>query len=154
MVARTLAIAPTNHFEVILGGLTSLNGELNWFKEKAAERQLALDIEKQATCTEYCNFMNSLATEPYAVQATVLWAIELAYNQGWQLPGAMPEPYLEFANRWGNQGFTEYVKLLEQQANQVLQTASEIIHHQAEEAFVTVAKLEKEFWQMAYNASP
>ncbi len=153
MAARTLAIAPPAHFDLILGGLSAIKDELNWFKQKAAERQLDLNNQKQPTCTEYCDYMYSLAAMPYPVQATAFWAIELAYNQGWQLPGSMPEPYTEFADRWGNPGFTEYVKLLEQQADQALQTASEPIQQQAEAAFLKVASLEKDFWQMAFNAA-
>lgn len=153
MVGRILAIAPPDHFDVILGGLSALQDELNWFKEKAAERQLDLNSQKQSTCVEYCDYMHSLATKPYPVQATALWAIEFAYNQGWQLPGAMPEPYTEFADRWGNPGFTEYVKLLEQQADEVLNTAPETVQQQAESAFLNVAKLEKDFWQIAFNAA-
>jgi formylaminopyrimidine deformylase / aminopyrimidine aminohydrolase len=152
MLARVLASAPPQHFDVILSGLAALKDELNWFKEKAAERQLNLATEKQPTCEQYCKYMHSLADMPYPVQVTALWAIEFAYNQGWQLPGAMPADYKEFADRWGNSDFTAYVKLLEQQADQVLQTASDSIQNQAEEAFVKVAKFEKDFWQMAFNA--
>jgi thiaminase/transcriptional activator TenA len=36
--------------------------------------------------------------------------------------GVIP-PYTEFAERWGNPGFTDYVKLLEQQADKVLQSS-------------------------------
>lgn len=153
MVGRILAIAPPHHFDVILGGLSAIKDELNWFKEKAAQRQLDLDTQKQPICIEYCDYMHSLAAMPYPVQATVFWAIELAYNQGWQLPGEMPEPYTEFAYRWGNSGFTEYVKLLDQQADEALQTSSEDVQHQAEAAFLQVARLEKDFWQMAFNAA-
>ncbi|NET04650.1 MAG: TenA family transcriptional regulator [Symploca sp. SIO2B6] len=153
MVARLLAVAPLKHFDVILSGLGALGDELNWFEVKAAERSLALNIGKQLTCQQYCDFMYSLAAMPYPVQATAFWAIEFAYNQGWQMPGTMPEPYTEFAARWGNPGFTEYVQLLEKQADEVLQDASVTIEHQAEEAFVKVAKLEKDFWQMAFYAA-
>jgi thiaminase/transcriptional activator TenA len=153
MVGLILGIAPAHHFDALLGGLSALKDELNWFKEKAAERQLEINTQKQPTCTEYCDYMHSLATMPYPVQATALWAIEFAYNQGWQLPGMMPKPYTEFAERWGNPGFTEYVKLLEQQADEVLQTASETIQHQAEAAFLQIARLEKDFWQMAFNTA-
>lgn len=152
MVARILAIAPSHHFDVLLAGLSALKDELIWFKEKAAERQLNLKTEKQPTCTEYCQYMESLAAMPYPVQATALWAIEFAYNQGWQLPGKMPEPYNEFADRWGNTGFTEYVSMLEKQADESLKEASENIQNQAEEAFLKVARLEKDFWQMAFEA--
>ena len=91
---------------------------------------------------------------PYAVQATAFWAIELAYNQGWQLPGKMPEPYAEFADRWGNLDFTAYVKLLQSQAEEALQTARETVRQQAEDVWLQVAKLERDFWQMAFNAAP
>ena len=77
MVARILAIAPPHHFDVILGGLGALKDELNWFKAKAAERQLDLGTQKQLTCTEYCDYMHSLAAMPHPVQATAFWAIEL-----------------------------------------------------------------------------
>ncbi len=153
LAARVLAAAPPEHFDVLLGGLNALKDELLWFKDKAAERQLNLDVSKQQTCTQYCEFMNTLATKPYPVQATAFWAIEFAYNQGWQLPGVMIEPYTEFAERWGNAGFTEYVKLLEQQADEVLSSTTESVWKQAEVAFLTVAQLEKDFWQMAFNAS-
>lgn len=154
MVARVLASAPTAHFDVILAGLISLKDELNWFQAKAAERHLHLDSKKQATCQAYSDFMSGLGLMPYAVQATAFWAIELAYNQGWQLPGKMPEPYAEFADRWGNLDFTAYVKLLQSQAEEALQTASETVRQQAEDVWLQVAKLERDFWQMAFNAVP
>ncbi|WP_088893041.1 TenA family transcriptional regulator [Leptolyngbya ohadii] len=144
--------APIDHFDVLLGGMTALKDELNWFREKATERQLTLDVPHQPTCQIYCAFMVNMATAPYAVMATAFWAIELAYNQGWQLPGKMPEPYTEFADRWGNPGFTEYVKLLEAQADAMLQSASEEVLEQAEQAFIKVAQLERDFWQMAFAA--
>lgn len=153
MLGRILAIAPAEHFAVILDGLGALKDELSWFEAKARERQLTLDAQKQPTCHEYCDYMANLATMPYAVQATALWAIEYAYNQGWQLPGAMPAPYTEFADRWGNPGFTQYVALLAQQADSALQAATPSIQHEAETAFLKIAQLEQDFWQMAFNAT-
>lgn len=152
-VGRTLAAAPTAHFDVLLSGLAALQDELKWFCEKAAERSLDLKIPRQTTCQIYCDFMGNLANSPYPVQAIALWAIEYAYNQGWQLPGAMSAPYNEFAERWGNPGFTDYVRLLENQADKALEAANSEIQHQAEAAFLRVAALEKEFWQMAYDAN-
>ncbi len=150
--AKVLASAPPEHFDVLLGGLSALKDELNWFRIKAAERKLNLETSKQATCKAYCEYMQSLVQMPYPVQATAFWAIELAYNQAWQLPGAMPQPYAEFADRWGNPGFSEYVKLLERQADEALETASETLQKQAESAFLQIASLEKDFWQMAFNS--
>lgn len=153
MVARVLAAAPPDDFAVLLSGLGALQDELYWFRTKASERRLNLDVPRQPTCQGYCAFMQGLAERPYAIQATALWAIELAYNQAWQLPGTMPEPYTEFAERWGNSGFTEYVRLLEQQADDALLQAPETVQARTEAVFLKVSELEKKFWQMAFAAS-
>jgi len=153
LAAQLLAAAPVAHFDTLLSGLGALKDELLWFEEKAAERTLSLTVAPQATCQAYCEFMRSLAAEPYAVQATAFWAIELAYNQGWQLHSPMPGPYAEFADRWGNEGFTDYVKVLEQQADDALAIADQPTQQKAEQAFIKVAQLERDFWQMAFAAS-
>lgn len=151
LLAKTLAIAPVAHFDVLLSGLQALQDELSWFREKAAERHLSLDVDRQATCKTYCAWMMQCSEQSYAVQATALWAIELAYNQGWQQPGPMKAPYTEFADRWGNPLFTEYVKRLEQQADEALTGAAPDVQAKAEAAFKHVALHEKAFWQMAFT---
>jgi thiaminase len=150
MLGRTLAAAPDAHLDVLLGGLVALKDELLWFQAKATERDLDLSTPQLRTCQRYSEFMASLAVTPYAVQATALWAIEYAYNQGWQLPGPMPAPYTEFAERWGNPGFTEYVDILASQADAALADASAETQVQAEAAFLRVSELEAAFWQMAF----
>ena len=152
MAARLLAIAPRHHFDTLLDGLAALKDELNWFTAKATERQLNLAVQPQPTCFEYCQFMEQLATQPYGVQSTAFWAIELAYNQAWRLLGPMPEPYSEFGDRWGDASFTTYVKLLEQQADEALSVTQGDIQKQTESAFLKVANLEQSFWQMAFTA--
>lgn len=151
LLARVLANAPVEHFDILLGGLSAIKEELNWFQAKAQERGLDLNVAKQDTCQAYCEYMEKVGAMSYPLQATVIWAIELAYNQAWQKQGTMVTPYDEFAQRWGNANFTEYVKLLEKQADQALfEVDSETAKH-AESAFVKIASLEKDFWQMAYN---
>ncbi|MGB3637857.1 MAG: TenA family transcriptional regulator [Rivularia sp. (in: cyanobacteria)] len=150
-VARVLANAPTDHFDIILGGLSALKDELNWFKDKAVSRQLDLEETKpQDTCSQYCKYLEMVVDMPYAVQLTALWAIELAYNQAWQLPGIMPEPYTEFAARWGNPNFTEYVKLLEQLADEAISKSPETAQSQVESVFLEISRKEKDFWEMAF----
>ncbi len=153
MAAQLLAIAPSTHFDTLLSGMIALKDELLWFQAKAAERALPLTASPQLTCQRYCQFMADLASQPYAVQATAFWAIELAYNQGWQQHSPMPARYTEFAERWGNPEFTDYVSELEQQADSALLTANEAEKAAAKQAFIDVALLEKDFWQMAFNAS-
>jgi thiaminase/transcriptional activator TenA len=151
MTGRLLASAPVHHFDNLLGGLMALKDELNWFREKAAERDLNLGAPRQKTCELYCEFMQGLAHDSYAVQATAFWAIELAYNQGWQIPGLMVKPYDEFADRWGNPGFTAYVGELEKQADETLENSIAEDLKKAEAAFLKVAELENLFWEMAFQ---
>ncbi|MEL6471357.1 MAG: TenA family transcriptional regulator [Cyanobacteria bacterium J06623_4] len=152
LAARLLAAAPPAHFDPLMGGIAAIKDELLWFQAKAKARSLDLTVEAQPICLAYCTFMRSLATYPYAVQATAFWAIERAYNQGWQGHSPMPAPYTEFAGRWGNKAFSEYVKVLEQQADDAIATASSAEQKAVERAFLAVAQLEKEFWQMAFLA--
>lgn len=152
MQAQVIRKAPIHHIDTLLGGIIAIKDELNWFRDKATERQLDLQTPRQSTCTEYCNFMASLESMPFAVHAVALWAIEFAYNQGWQRPGPMPDPYAEFANRWGNLEFTEYVKILAALADEALSSAPESVQQQADATFLQIAKLEQDFWQMAFNA--
>lgn len=151
LLAKTLANAPPEHFDVLLGGLSAIKDELNWFQAKAKERDLDLNVSKQQTCLAYCEYMEKVGEMSYPLQAMVVWAIELAYNQAWQRPGKMVAPYDEFAQRWGNSDFTEYVKLLEKQANEVLSDVDAESIKYVEAAFVKIASLEKDFWQMAYH---
>ncbi len=151
MTARLTAQAPAAHLDGILGGLAALRDELNWFRAKAAERWLSLDVGRQPICRSYCEFMSNLAGETYAVQATAFWAIEAVYNRAWQLPEPVAEPYREFAERWGNPKFTAYVELLERQADEALSAARRAERTSAEDAARRVLELEKLFWEMAYE---
>ncbi len=151
MAARLIAAAPDVHLDMLLGGMVALKDELQWFQAKAAERSLDLTVPRQRTCQTYCDVMQSLAGQPYAVQATAFWAIELAYNQGWQRHSRMPAPYDEFADRWGNPGFTEYVHQLARQADSALAAVNGAATAEAESVFLKVAELERDFWQMAFE---
>jgi len=153
LLARTLAAAPVAHFGVLLGGLQAIDDELEWFRVKAGERELNLDAARHPACETYCGLMDQWSRGPYAVRATALWTIERAYNQGWQEAGRMTPPYHEFAERWGNAAFSEYVTELERQADQALAEAPESVRREAAEVFREVARQEKAFWQMAYSGS-
>jgi len=151
MAARLLAAAPAEHFDVILGGLGAMKTEIQWFQSNATKRQLDLATSPQPTCAEYCQFMADLGSQPYVLQAIGFWAIEAAYNQAWKGHSPMPQPYTEFGDRWGNPGFSAYVTELARQADEALAIADSTLQSQAETVFLEVARLEKDFWQMAYH---
>lgn len=151
MAARLVSAAPSSHFDVLLGGLSAIKTELLWFQSNAARLQLDLTVPAQPTCRDYCYFMASLGHQPYVLQAVGFWAIEAAYNQAWRSHSPMPEPYTEFGDRWGNDGFTAYVAELARQADAALAIADPDLQHQAEAVFLEVARREQDFWQMAYS---
>ena len=43
----------------------------------------------------------------------------------------MQPPYQEFAERWGSDGFSAYVKQLQHQADQALQASPKVCMHSA-----------------------
>lgn len=141
---------PDEHMDLLLGGLAALRDELQWFKIKGEERKLKLEVPLLSAGSAYVAFMRSLYDEPYAVQATAFWAIERAYNEAWKKTGPMRPPYNEFADRWGNDGFTAYVDQLAVHANDALAQADKVEVKRSKEVFLEVAVLEKDFWQMAY----
>lgn len=150
---RVLAAAPAPHLAALIGGVAALGEELAWFRARAAGRSLALGVARHPTCERYVAFMEQVAAEPYTVQAVTFWAIEKAYNDAWRLPGPMAPPYDEFADRWGSPAFTDYVEVLESQADEALAGSNGDIRAGAEGAFLEVAGLERMFWQMALDTN-
>ncbi len=150
--ARLLADAPVPHFDTLLGGLQALQDELTWFRAKAEERDLDLSTPPLPGCQKYNAMMAELHDAAYPVKATAFWAIERAYNEAWGRLGALDNAYGEFAERWGNEGFGEYVRALALQADEALANASADEVARATKAFVTVADYEQGFWQMAFAA--
>lgn len=142
--------APRRHLDVLLSGCGALHGELAWFREKIADRSLNADTDPQSACHRYVDYMQSLHTLSYPARATAHWAIERAYHQAWSaiLPAA--SPYQEFALRWGNDAFGQYVADLERQTNETLAAASPTEQRQAADTFLRIAEEEEAFWQMAF----
>ena len=91
-----------------------------------AQRGLDLMAPRSEAVKEYSRVLESYWDAPYPVHAAQLWAIEMAYNMGWRLPGPMRAPYNEFAERWGSDSFCKYVSALESQADKALESASPV----------------------------
>lgn len=87
-------------------------------------QKLTLGTTQQLTCNESCE-VYSFAAMPYAKQAYCTAGERVClYNQGWQLPGVMPERYPEVE-----------------------------IQRKPKQLFLYVAKLQKDFWQIAFKAT-
>lgn len=149
-VASVVESAPVEDMDLVLGGVVALKDELLWFKEKAAERGIDLDNTAYLPSnTEYCEKMAQWREASYPVKAAVFYAIEVVYNKGWSLCLEAPEPYREFAQRWGNADFGGYCDLLRDRANAALQDADSGELKEAMDAVREVLQLEVKFWNMA-----
>lgn len=149
--ARLLARTPRPAQYVVSGGLVAIEAELGWFEEKARERDLDLETPRHQTTIAYHDLMKDLEGETYPVAVTALWAIEQAYLEAWR--GAAPghPSYREFVEHWTTEEFASYVAGLREAADAALEIAGEGERKQAEVAFLEVARLERDFWEMAWS---
>ena len=149
--ARLLARAPRPAQAVLAGGLVAIEAELGWFEEQAEQLSLALDTPRHPTTAAYRDLLVGLESEPYPAAITALWAIERAYLEAWR--GAAPghPEYRLFVGHWTTPEFAAYVTGLEKAADDALQDSGKQERERAETAFLEVARLEREFWEIAWS---
>ncbi len=118
--ARYLAGAPREDLALLAAGVQAMVAELDWFEQKAAERELNLGAPLHPTARAYVDYLYALCDRPYSVQLTALWALERAYLDAWR--GARPgaEAFREFVEHWTNDAFATYVAALEAATSRVL----------------------------------
>jgi thiaminase/transcriptional activator TenA len=138
--ARLLAVAPRAAQAVLAGGLVALEAELTWFEAQAGRRGLAPAGTRHPVTEEYRRELDRLLQQPFPVAMTGLWALELAYLEGWRgaAPGA--HEYSEFVEHWTVPEFGGYVAGLEAHA---------VDSPAAEAAWLRVVEMERRFWDMA-----
>ncbi len=150
--SRLIPRAPRTDQALIAGGLVALEGELSWFEDKAKERELDLEALRHPTNAAYREFLIGLETEPYPAAITALWAIERAYLEAWTSARPGHPDYREFVEHWTTPDFAGYVSGLEGAAGAALEGASGGERERAEETFLAVARLERDFWEMALSS--
>ncbi len=149
--ARLLPRAPRAAQAVLAGGLVAIEDELGWFEAHAEERGLALDAPRHPTTAAYRDLLAGLEYEPYPAAITALWAVERAYLEAWR--GAAPghPDYRQFVEHWTTPEFAGYVRGLEEAADDTLEHCSEQERERAGITFLEVARLERDFWEMAWS---
>ena len=149
--ARLLARTPRPAQAVLAGGLVTIESELGWFEEQAERLGLALDTPRHPTTAAYRDLLTGLRREPYPSAMTALWAIERAYLEASR--GATPghSEYREFVQQWTAPEFADYVTGLEKAVDHSLRDSDEQERERAETAFLEVARLERDFWEMAWS---
>ncbi len=129
--------------------VAALEAELTWFEAHAKELNFSLSVLPHPVTAAYGAFMRTLERRSFAAAMTATWAIERAYLEAWQsaLPG---QPiYREYIERWTNPGFASFVDELERAAALAMESGS--ADKEAEAAFLEVAALERDFWDMAWS---
>ena len=148
--SRLLASTPRPAQAVVIGGLVALEAELTWFENLATNRNLTLNTPHGLTATAYRDLLVRLDAESYPAGITALWAIERAYLEAWTSAAPGHPEYCEYVEHWTTPEFSQYVSDLQTAAEAALQTASDDERDRAEGAFLDVACLEKDFWEMAF----
>lgn len=149
--SRLLARAPRPAQAVIIGGLVSLEEELGWFEGLAVDRGLALDVSRHPTTVAYRDLLSDLQDASYPAGIVALWAAERAYLDAWRDAAPGHPDYRPFVEHWTVPGFAGYVAGLEGAVDDALGEATGEERERAEEAFLAVARLEREFWGMAFD---
>ncbi len=149
--SRLLARASRPAQPGIIGGLAALEEELGWFEGLAADRGLALDVARHPTTAAYRDLLSDLEGRSYPAGIVALWAAERAYLDAWR--GAAPghPDYRPLVEHWTVPGFADYVAGLEEAADDALDGTMGEEREEAEEAFLAVARLERDFWGMAFT---
>jgi thiaminase len=147
--ARLLARAPRSAQAVIASGVAALEAELTWFEHRRARH----DVERLQATERYRALLEALDAAAYPVASVGLWAIERAYLDAWQSAAPGAKAYSEFVEHWTVPEFATYVDGLAGAANQALSVATPDEQAEAVATFLAVARLEADFWQMAYTQS-
>lgn len=148
--SRILARAPRRDQAVLAGVLVAAEVELGWFEAKASERGLDLGASRLPATEDYRRLMSRMEDAPYAAAITGVWTIERAYLEAWR-SAKPPAAYAEFVEHWTTPEFAEYVAGLERAADDALDAADGTEREAAGDAFLSVARLERDFWEMAWK---
>ncbi len=148
--SRLLARSPRPAQRVLAGGLVALENELGWFEERARERGLDLGETRHPTTEAYRGLLGVLEEDPYPVAITALWALERAYLEAWGSAAPGHPDYRPFVEHWTTPEFAAYVDGLEEAADAALE-ADGALEGRVEDAFLEVAAIERDFWEMALS---
>ena len=146
--ARLLARAPRPAQAVLAGGLVALVDELAWFEDMARERGLELGETRHPTTAAYRGLLDALDEDPYPIAIMALWAVERAYLEAWGSAAPGHPTFRPFVEHWTMPEFAGYVAGSEGAVDDAL-GAGGTPEGRVEAAFLRVASVEEDFWEMA-----
>ena len=142
--ALAIARTPRPGQSTLIAGLSAVDDELAWFESHAYTRSLRLDVELHPVCRRYLDFLIAAGySQPTEVLLAIYYGVEVAYTVAWGRLEAKG-PYAEFIERWTNEDFQAYVRLL-------AKLADEHPHQQQQPLFDEVMRHEQDFWRMTWE---
>jgi len=137
----TVAKSPRPAQKVLIGGLSALGAQLDWFEKNAQRQVFDFNAALHSTCRRYIDYLVASAyRQPFEVLLAILYGVEASYLCDWSALEASG-PYIEFINRWSNAQFVAYVRGL-------LDVCSLHTHELQQEQFNEVLRHERDFWKM------
>ena len=82
--AIAVAKTPRPAQNVLIGGLSALDAELDWFEQNAQRQSLDLNAALHPTCRRYVDYLIASAyTQPFEVLLAILYGVEASYLCAW-----------------------------------------------------------------------
>jgi formylaminopyrimidine deformylase / aminopyrimidine aminohydrolase len=152
-IAVLVSRAPASLVPGLSAAIPALDSELSLFREMAAERHVQLDETMTPTCHAYLQFLIATAhSASFEEGFTLLYGAEKAYFDCWSAVRrslSSASPWEAFIDRWSNRAFAEWVGWLEGELDQLAEAASPSLRDKMKEIFLTAARYEILFWDMA-----
>ena len=153
-VAVLLAKAPVHLRPVFIEILAGLDRELDLFRKNASTHGVSLEnVLPSPTCYAYCQFLLATAhSRCFAESFVVLYGAEKAYLDSWmQVKNSLKveSPWQEFIDNWTNEAFHQFVDWLGKTLDELAAGKPEDELQRMEELFLTTARYEYLFWEMA-----
>lgn len=153
-----IARAPRKHREPLSEAIAALSGELEMFRDRAAEAGVELGGTDPAfICHAYIQYLHATAARGgYPEAFTVLYVAEKAYLESWSVvrdgidPGS---PWMPFVDNWTSDAFRAYVEWLGKELDRIAAAAGAEERDRMGRYFELTVKYEIAFWELAVRGA-
>lgn len=154
--AYAAARAPEQEIaQTLLQAAASLEPELQLFRDYAQARGLSLDVIPAPVCQGYSSFaMRVAAFGDFLELFSVIYGAEKAYFDTWSAVKQQTSPesaYARWISNWTSPAFADFVAWLGKTLDRLAAGQPEPALARARNVFLTTARFEYLFWEMAYR---
>ena len=153
-IAILLAKSPLQMRSSFIEILAALNRELDLFRKNAETHGVELEnVQPSPVCHAYIQFLLTTAYNGTFLDGfTLLYGAEKVYLDSWMEVKKnlkIQSPWQDFINNWTSSDFQNYVNWLGNTLDELVQAQPEKELQKLENLFLTVARYEYLFWDMA-----